>query len=384
MSAASSARKRIWQLEHHYICPVLGLCLTENSLRRIFKKIEKTAPKGSDYDIHHRAVDYCKQRNRFSERIQKTLEQRFQSSIQAYRQAKTRASLLQQWQQSLQQGLQSQHLWAAMTHPCADEPAQAKIFQDIHLKQHQLCRTDSETAITLQRVQQENATLTQELARIQKRVTQLIQDKNSQIQQLRQVVMRQQSKLVIQTSRIEQLQQQPPRDPVDDKDEKITQLKQLIRKQQENMRQLKQQAKTANPPSEQPHPSTDRIDLPEPAQTTPASPVSLQHKTILCVGGRQASVVNYRQLIEQYGAQYLHHDGGLEDNLGQLNQHITAADLVICQTGCISHKAYWKVKNLCKRTGKQCVYVKNPSRSSLNLSLQQYINHTPSQPVTVG
>jgi len=48
-----------------------------------------------------------------------------------------------------------------------------------------------------------------------------------------------------------------------------------------------------------------------------------------------------------------------------------AADLVICQTGCISHNAYWRVKDFCKRTGKQCVFVENPSTSSLTRTLQQ-------------
>ena len=37
----------------------------------------------------------------------------------------------------------------------------------------------------------------------------------------------------------------------------------------------------------------------------------------------------------------------------------------------MSHNAYWRVKDFCKRTGKQCVFVENPSTSSLTRSLQQ-------------
>jgi hypothetical protein len=48
---------------------------------------------------------------------------------------------------------------------------------------------------------------------------------------------------------------------------------------------------------------------------------------------------------------------------------LAAADLVICQTGCISHDAYWRVKDHCKRTGKRCVFVENPSRSGLQRAL---------------
>lgn len=30
---------------------------------------------------------------------------------------------------------------------------------------------------------------------------------------------------------------------------------------------------------------------------------------------------------------------------------------MICQTGCMSHGAYWRVQDHCRRTGKPCVMV---------------------------
>ena len=53
-----------------------------------------------------------------------------------------------------------------------------------------------------------------------------------------------------------------------------------------------------------------------------------------------------------------------------LDAVLAAADLVICQTGCISHNAYWRVKDFCKRMGKQCVFVDNPSATSFSRSLR--------------
>lgn len=43
-----------------------------------------------------------------------------------------------------------------------------------------------------------------------------------------------------------------------------------------------------------------------------------------------------------------------------LASSLAAADLVICQAGCMSHGAYWRVRNHCKRTGKVCVLVEKP------------------------
>ena len=43
-----------------------------------------------------------------------------------------------------------------------------------------------------------------------------------------------------------------------------------------------------------------------------------------------------------------------------LDASLAAADLVICQTGCLSHGQYWRVQDHCKRTGKTCVLVEQP------------------------
>lgn len=53
-------------------------------------------------------------------------------------------------------------------------------------------------------------------------------------------------------------------------------------------------------------------------------------------------------------------DGGQVEDLAGLEASLVAADLVICQTGCLSHGAYWRVQDHCKRTGKACVLVEQP------------------------
>jgi hypothetical protein len=48
-----------------------------------------------------------------------------------------------------------------------------------------------------------------------------------------------------------------------------------------------------------------------------------------------------------------HDDEAIEASLRE-------ADLVICQTGCLSHGDYWRVQDHCQRTGKTCVLVEQP------------------------
>lgn len=47
-------------------------------------------------------------------------------------------------------------------------------------------------------------------------------------------------------------------------------------------------------------------------------------------------------------------------DLARLEHSLRAADLVICQTGCVGHGAFWRVQDHCKRTGKTCVLVEQP------------------------
>lgn len=96
---------------------------------------------------------------------------------------------------------------------------------------------------------------------------------------------------------------------------------------------------------------------------------ALESRAVLCVGGMHRKVAAYRQIVERHGGRFTHHDGGREDSVHRLDAHLAAADLVICQAGCISHSAYWLVKDHCKRTGKRCVYLQKPSTSALARSL---------------
>ena len=69
----------------------------------------------------------------------------------------------------------------------------------------------------------------------------------------------------------------------------------------------------------------------------------------------------YRAIVESAGGRFAFHDGGLEDNVQRLGQRLLAADVVVCQAGCLNHEAYKRVKSLCQRLDKPCLYLKRPS-----------------------
>jgi len=111
---------------------------------------------------------------------------------------------------------------------------------------------------------------------------------------------------------------------------------------------------------------------PAPTAAQPARPAAgaapraacapvLQGRRILCVGGMPGAQDRYRRLVETAGAEFDFHDGGLEQGLHRLDRQLGAADLVVCQAGCLNHEAYRRVKGHCRRADKTCLFVERPS-----------------------
>ena len=92
------------------------------------------------------------------------------------------------------------------------------------------------------------------------------------------------------------------------------------------------------------------------SQAAPA----LHEKSVLCVGQQGAGTTAARRVVEMAGGHFLHHAGDDLQDTAALEASLVAADLVICQTGCVSHDAYWRVQDHCRRTGKECVLVGQP------------------------
>ncbi|CDG83670.1 DUF2325 domain-containing protein [Janthinobacterium agaricidamnosum] len=109
------------------------------------------------------------------------------------------------------------------------------------------------------------------------------------------------------------------------------------------------------------------------AASQPAGvPADLREKSVLCIGQDESGAGLAQQAIEDAGGRFLHHAGGHGGDDAALEASLVEADLVICQTGCVSHDAYWRVQDHCKRTGKQCVLVEQPQAMHFVRSLDVF------------
>lgn len=297
----------------------------------------------------------------------------------------SRSRQLALWDESLQQGNGvAGALWATLSHPRCDEELCEKVCQDIHMFQHQMGACNRADLQRLEQLQEENATLRRELAEQKERHLLSAAGRTAEMNRMNVDLMRLRGQLIARDSALALLQEelaslhaavpglQARLELLQHMEALQLRTQELERIRTEWQKRAEQEIARVQKLEEQVAVMRRREEQREAAAGSddPASLADLRDKSVLCVGGRTASVPVYRQLIECTGGRFLHHDGGEENNPAQLEASLAAADLVICQTGCISHDAYWRVKDHCKRSGKRCVFVDKPSASSLERCLR--------------
>ncbi len=376
-----SRRRRLWELPAQSLCPVVGVCLPMPVLRKRLHKLLGAGLVAGDYELHCGVIQDCGHRSTVAEALQRELEQRYAGAVRLAAQHKSSEALGRWWATAQREQDVAGVLWATLTHARCDDALQEQVLRDIHMLQHQVGSADRADLQRLAELQKENGVLGRELAQAQSRCTRLRQERAQESERLQASVLQLRAGLVGRDTllgglrdELRQLEAAVPglRNRQEQADQIRAQLGRIhdlerallaARQQQEHERRRAEEAQSA---------LAQALAKPE-AAIEKAQAVMLPElasRAVLCVGGRPSIVPIYRQMIESTGGRFLHHDGGEEDAAAKLDASLAAADLVICQTGCISHHAYWRVKDHCKRHNKRCVFVDKPSASSLQRALE--------------
>lgn len=369
-----SRRRRVWELSEHAYCPVIGVCLPVDALRRLVGKLMGGEVVATDYELHCGVIGDCKQRTPTAEAVQRELDRRYASALRVSATLKSAEALAGWWLDAPARGDVAGALWAVLSHARCDAVLEEQVLQDVHMLQHQVGAAARADLQRLAELQRSHAELAHELAQQRRRTVDAAllharrqEDLQATVLQLRADLIGRDTRIAMQDERLRDLEASSPGlksrlELARDNERQLERIRELQRALQRTEQDLAQERRRVEP------------------QLLPAAPVAepsarettgprFEHRAVLCVGGRQASVPAYRALIERVGGRFLHHDGGEEDSAAKLDATLGAADLVICQTGCLSHDAYWRVKSHCKRTGKRCLFVENPSATSLQRAL---------------
>ena len=380
LPGSGSRRRRLWELPTQSHCPVIGVCLAIDEVRRLLDKLFDGVSVADDYGLHVGAVRECSTRNRVSELLQRELERRYAPVLRRFAAAKAADPLAALWDQAVVAGDIAGPLWATLTHPRCDTALQDRVLREVHMLQHQAGAATRVEAREAQALAAANVQLAAELARAQQRGMQAQLERaaeqerlNAQLMRLRAEAIARETFAAAERAELELLRQATPE--IGSRvqlAQRHAEMSQRVRELEKALSDMRRAAASFTP---EPQPVAEPVARPATANANPplASPLDLGARSILCVGGRSGHIPIYRDLVERHGGRFAHHDGGIEDSTHRLGASLAAADLVICQAGCLNHNAYGIVKDHCKRTGKRCVYLDRPSAASFAKGLAQAV-----------
>ncbi len=370
-----SRRRRLWELPHKYHCSVVGVCFGLAELRAVVERCVDLEPRTSDYDLHTTAVSECAHRSPLAELLQRDLEKRYALTVRRFALAKSTAELGVLWREALAGEDLPAALWAAWTHARCDDTLERDIYGEVHMLQHQLgcaarqdsaqlrqladalahTRAEKEVLLAAQHRNQQMAETTQRELRAE-----LVEAQQEGVRLRAQVAERDKELALWREASTEpDLHWRSRAEAAEELLRQFRRRQVVLEKENAALCQLVEEAADLRP--SKCHPGA-RVGNPE---VLP----QLSGKAVLCVGGRSGQVEAYRAVVERCGGRFLHHDGGIEENAHRIDANLAAADVVICQAGCISHGAYWRVKDWCKRRGTPCLFAKSPGVTAFSRCL---------------
>lgn len=395
-----SRRRKLWELPAQRHCSLIGTCLPVAEMRKLAARAGYDAKDMSDYSLHAVVTGYCNERREPAELIQRWLDKRYAATVLRFGRAKDAAAVLFAWREALAQGDDiAGALWAAWTHPLLDEADGREIFGDIHMLSHQAGASARADLGQLEHLKRENASLREQAQALRLELGVAQRQNELAVGELRCRLADAEQRAALLPHRelelAEARQAAGKHRTVLERAQTLAARVELL--EDRNAELARRAAELARELDE----TQDSLAAAEAALETslgicngaggtracgtscPAE-AALAGRCVLCIGGRSGLVDGYRRLVENRGGRFAHHDGGQEESLHRIEAAVAAADAVVCQTGCVSHAAYFRLKDACKKLGKPCVFVQSPGVGSFARGLAVLGGEVPaSQQITL-
>lgn len=364
---AATGRLHLWQLDAHCHGPLLGSCWSMAELRRLSDKLFAGRSSLEDFELHVAAAQQCATRNKLSLALQRELDRNAAACLRRAAAAATPQALEALWREALHGGDVGPALWALWGDKRCDEALRARLHKDLYLLQHQRIAAWPAERAARRAQQAQNQVLRTEQQREQQRQARWRSEALAERDALRTQLARPREHAAALQAQIARLRDAAPAAPeLPAGRAALVQQVAALTLQLARLTQVQRGGEA--PVAAQPARVEPRVVDDGPA-VPPLPDDTLRATNVLCVGGRSGHVPLYRALVERHGGHFAHHDGGVEHSPHRLDAQLAAADLVLCQSGCLNHNAYSRVKEYCKRSGKPCVYLGKPGAGSFERAL---------------
>lgn len=383
-SSAARRRLKLWELPVRWHCPLIGTCFLPRDMRRLARQAGIDSAGMTEYELHTIVVSNCAERNALSERAQRLLDKRYAVDIQRFAKAGDDKTILALWRAAYDAGETAGALWAAWSHGATSEALGTRISGDIHMLSHQVGAGIRANLRQLDALRQENTRLRGELNNLRNDAAQSRREKDRLLEETRRKLSNAECRAAL--LGVRELELADARQAAREYATVYGRAQMLAQRVETIEERNAANARRAERLAQELNETRDNLAAAEAAlelalgmeedggcagvsgssgcgRACPAE-VRLTNRCVLCIGGRANLVDGYRRLVEAQGGRFLHHDGGLEESLHRIDAAVATADAVICQSGCVSHAAYWRLKEACKKLDKPCVFVKSPGVGS--------------------
>ncbi len=403
----TQGRRKIWQVEPGYHCAVIGTCLGRSDLRRLKrKKIFGIPGSASDYEVHNVFAGMGDGKTPQARALQKVLDEKYASFVRKYASLHSDAELWARWQEDSEKDQAPGAFWAIITHAEASAELVGRVYGECHMLSFDTFSQQRSSSVVIKRLQQrltleekKGARVAQRFEREQAKCMGLRKEQKegravqralkAELQQVK----KERDSLARQAS-VENQQRQldelhAARQSLAEENlrlqKELAEMKRTMAKYRSEIELLQMRSGQLAGFAELgfAQQQDDAVDMEcsagDPCQscedcgTEACMGPDLCGKMILYVGGRSNMIHLYRQLIEERGGRFSHHDGGRENSRQQLPRLLSGADVVLCPVDCVSHDACKQVKRICKRYQKPFVMMRSSGVSALEKQLESVV-----------
>jgi hypothetical protein len=366
-------RKRLWDLDPHFHCSIVGTCLALPDLRKMAAKarivLQADAP---DYRLHgmftRAAAAPGPVEKGLARLMDKALEKRHARSLAKFRRAGTPEALEALWEEALGGGDIPGPYWALMSHALAPKSLLERAFGEVHMLSHLVGasnRADVRHLAAMESRQEELESLVHETEARRHRE---LEAKQGEIAQLRATLEEERNRSRAMARRLEQVGEGACQDlRVRTLEATVEGLRDRLNREAWRADRLQGKLAEAERRLSDIHADRDALRgrlgerladlrsleavLHGVVDDHPVARPDLGGRTVLYVGGRARAIPGLRKLVETSNGRFLHHDAGREDGRAHLSDMLATADLVVCPVDCVSHDACLKCKRACKERG---------------------------------
>ena len=362
-------RLRLWQLSDSMHCSVIGTCLTTGELRRAMARVlQADVSHISDHDLHAGAVGLCDHQAPASKVLQKTLDQRHETTIRQFARLRSEVAVMGRWAEARRAGDIPGAYWAVLTHPDVGLAGSRQAFGDVHMLSHLVGAANRADIRRLTALEEENAALRTKVERQQSRLQEVVTSRDATISRLStlaasQVMSATESDCGAALSDlrhlVEDLQTRLAREAG-----RREQLERRSVEAAEAGKRWERRAREAEAQSALLQQELAALERHQDASNVPYAAMGLPAERILYVGGRLGCVEKMRELLQAMGGELFYHDGGRHDHPSLLPGLISRADRVAFPVDCVSHDAALTVKRVCRQLCKPWLALRSSSLAS--------------------